>query len=99
MTERDVATEVLRGLREVREHRAGNRTLRETRIEPTPISDLDPELVARIRENLVGSEDAVSQPLRKPATYEPEPDRSGESSKLDIEPLSRSRSRESGSRT
>ena len=99
MTERDVAAEVLRGLQEVREHRAGKRTLRETRIEPTSISDLDPELVARIRENLDGSEDAGSQPLRKPATRESEPDRSAESSKLDVEPLSRPRSQESGSRT
>ncbi len=99
MTERDVAAEVLRGLQEVREHRAGERTLRETRIEPTPISDLDPELAARIRENLDGSEDAVSQPLREPAACEPEPDRGAESSKLDVEPVSRSRSQESGSRT
>ena len=36
MAERDVAAEVLRGLQEVREHRAGKRVLRETRIEPTP---------------------------------------------------------------
>ena len=99
MTERDVAAEVLRGLQEVREHRAGKRTLRETRIEPTPISDLDPELVARIRQNLEGSDEAVSQPLRTPATCASEPDRNGESGKVDVESLSRPRSQGPGSRT
>ena len=99
MTERDVAAEVLRGLQEVREHRAGKRTLRENRIEPTPIPELDPELAARIRDNLEGSDDAVSHPLREPAAFESEPDRRGENGKLDIEPLSRSRSQGSGSRT
>ena len=35
MTERNIATEVLDGLHEVREHRAGKRTLKTVRVEPT----------------------------------------------------------------
>ena len=49
MTERDIAAEVLQGLHEVREHRTGKRTLRETRIAPTPIPELNPGMAARIR--------------------------------------------------
>ena len=64
MTERDIATEVLRGLREIREHRAGRRTLPETRIEPTPIPELNPEMVARIRESLDRPDGAVSHLLQ-----------------------------------
>ena len=60
MTERDIAAEVLRGLQEVREHRTGKRTLREARIDPTPIRELDPGMVARIRESLEGSESCVA---------------------------------------
>ena len=36
MTERDIVTEVLHGLREIREHRAGTLTLRTVRVEPRP---------------------------------------------------------------
>ena len=60
MPERDVAAEVLRGLQEVREHRAGKCVLRETRVEPTPLSELDPGMAERIRECLEDAEDAVS---------------------------------------
>ena len=98
MTERDVAAEVLRGLQEVREHRAGKRTLRETRIEPTPVSELDPELAERIRGNLVGSEDAGADPSQMPSSRGPEPDDSGGSRMRDIEQLSRSRRQGSRSR-
>ena len=38
MTERNIANEVLDGLREIREHRAGKRTLRTVRVEPRPTS-------------------------------------------------------------
>ena len=34
MTDRNIAAEVLDGLREIREYRAGKRTLRTVRIEP-----------------------------------------------------------------
>ena len=36
MAERDIAAEVLQGLREVQEYRAGTRTLRTTRVEAKP---------------------------------------------------------------
>lgn len=52
MTERDVAAEVIKGLQEVRDHRAGNRRLRATLIEASPLAGLDPEIIERIRENL-----------------------------------------------
>ena len=54
MTDRDVAAEVIKGLQEVREHRAGKRKLRETLITATPLSELDAEMIERIRENLEG---------------------------------------------
>ena len=34
MTERNIAAEVLKGLREIREHRAGRRTLKTVRVHP-----------------------------------------------------------------
>ena len=37
MAERNIAAEVLAGLHEVREHRAGKRTLRTTRVEAKPL--------------------------------------------------------------
>ena len=40
MAERDIAAEVLQGLREVKEYRAGKRTLRTTRVEAKPCRDL-----------------------------------------------------------
>ena len=52
MPERDVAAEVIKGLEEVREHRAGKPRLRETLIEATPLPELAPEMIERIRENL-----------------------------------------------
>lgn len=60
MAERNVAAEVIKGLQEIREHRAGRRKLRETRVEATPLSALSPEMIARIRENLEGSQEDVS---------------------------------------
>ena len=60
MPERDVAAEVLRGLQEVREHRAGKRVLHETRVEPTPLPELDLGMAERIRECLEDVEDEVS---------------------------------------
>ena len=83
MTERDIAAEVLRGFQEVREHRAGKRTLRETRIEATPIPELDPEMVDTIRQHLEGPESVVSQLLRESDACEPGPDVGGENGNLD----------------
>ena len=84
MTERDVVAEVLKGLREVREHRAGKRTLRETRIEAAPLPELDSEMVERIRENRECSGEAGSHQLRVPVAHESAPDDSGENGKFDI---------------
>ena len=52
MTERNIATEVLDGLREVREHRAGKLILRTVRVESRPPPELTPEAIRRIRESL-----------------------------------------------
>ena len=60
MGERNVAAEVIKGLQEVREHRAGKRKLRETLIEATPLSELDAEMIERIHENLEDPGEAVS---------------------------------------
>ena len=87
MTERNIAAEVLRGLREVREHRAGRRTLSEARIEPTPISELNPKMVTRIRESLDRPDSAVPHLLQESVTCESGPDSSSENGALDIEEL------------
>ena len=86
MPERNVAAEVLRGLQEVREHRAGKRVLRETRIEPTPLSELDPGMGERIRECL-DVEDAASHRSPVSATGESARDSGGENGEFDIEEL------------
>ena len=52
MTERNIAAEVLDGLREVREHRAGRRTLRTVRVEPRPLPELTPATIRAIRSRL-----------------------------------------------
>ena len=51
MGERDIAAEVLEGLHEVREHGAGKRTLRVTRVEAKPAAELTPGMVENTREN------------------------------------------------
>ena len=85
MAERDVAAEILKGLQEVREHRAGARALRETRIEATPLSELPSEMIERIRENLEGSGEAVGDRLPAPPVPESPPGRSGKNGKFDIQ--------------
>lgn len=87
MPERDVAAEVLRGLQEVREHRARKRVLRETRIEPTPLSELDPGMRERIRECLEDVEDAASHRSPVSATGESARDAGGANGEFDIEEL------------
>ena len=49
MAERNIAAEVLQGLREVQEYRTGTRTLRTTWVEAKPLPGLTPELIKRIR--------------------------------------------------
>lgn len=87
MPERDVAAEVLRGLQEVREHRAGKRVLREIRIEPAPLPELDPGMAQRIRECLEDAEDAVSHRSPVSTTGESARDSSGEHGTFDTEEL------------
>ena len=50
MTERNIAAEVLDGLREVREHRAGKRILKAIRVEPRPLAKLTPEVIRSARD-------------------------------------------------
>ena len=52
MTERNIVAEVLDGLREIREHRAGKRTLKTLRVEPRPLPELTPDAIRGIREGL-----------------------------------------------
>ena len=52
MAERNIAAEVLAGLHEIREHRAGKRTLRTTRVEAKPLPGLTPDMIKRIRAEL-----------------------------------------------
>lgn len=65
MADRDVVAEILAGLQEVRKHRSGSRGLREIRIKAAPLSELAPEMVDRIRNNIDKSEesDAQSSPV------------------------------------
>ncbi len=87
MPEPDVAAEVLRGLQEVREHRAGKRVLREIRVEPTPLPELDPGMAERIRECLEDAEDAVSHRSQVSATGESGRDSSEEHGTFDTDEL------------
>ena len=67
MAERNVAKEVLTGLREVREHRAGTRTLRTTRVEAKLLPTLSPAAIRRIREDIGVSRTVFAHLLRIPA--------------------------------
>lgn len=63
MSERNIATEVLEGLREVQEHRKGKRTLRTTRV-PKPLPGLSPDRIRGIREELNLSRAVFASMLR-----------------------------------
>lgn len=65
MADRNIAAEVLEGLREIREHRAGKRTLRTTRV-PRPLPGLSPERIRTIREELNLSRAVFASMLRMP---------------------------------
>lgn len=66
MTERNIATEVLDGLREIREHRAGRRTLRTARVEPRPLPALTPDAIRGIRNRLDVSRPVFAHMIRVP---------------------------------
>ena len=66
MAERDIAAEVLKGLHEVREHRAGRRTLRTTRVETKPLPALTPDMIRNLREDLDVSRAVFAHLLRVP---------------------------------
>ena len=66
MTERDIASEVLDGLREIREHRAGKRTLRTVRVEARPLPELTPGAIRRTRESLDVSRAVFAHMIRVP---------------------------------
>ena len=66
MTERNIAAEVLDGLREIREHRAGKRTLRTVRVDPRPLPTLTPEAIRDIRDHLDVSRAVFAHMIRVP---------------------------------
>ena len=66
MTERDIAAEVLDGLREIREHRAGRLTLRSVRVEPRPLPELTPETIRDVRSRLDVSRAVFAHMIRVP---------------------------------
>ena len=66
MAERSIGAEVLQGLREVKQCRAGTRTLRTTRVEAKPLPGLTPELIKRIRQEIDVSRAAFAGLLRVP---------------------------------
>ncbi len=66
MTERNIFAEVLDGLGEVREHRAGKRTLRTVRVAPRPFPELTPGSIRRIRESLDVSRAVFAHMIRVP---------------------------------
>ena len=68
MTERDIAAEVLDGLREIRDHRTGRRTLRTTRVEPRPPVELTPDAIRRVRAEIDVSLPVFARMLRVPAS-------------------------------
>lgn len=62
MTERNIAAEVLTGLKEVREQRAGKLALRQIRTDMTSLPELDPNVIRRIRANFGELAETNSQP-------------------------------------
>ena len=66
MAERNIASEVLEGLREVRRHRAGKLTLRTAQVEPRPLPELTPEAIRSIRNRLDISRAVFAHMVRVP---------------------------------
>ena len=66
MTERNIGAEVIDGLREIREYRAGKRTLRTVQVDPRPLPELTPDAIRRIRESLDVSRAVFAHMIRVP---------------------------------
>lgn len=66
MTERNIATEVLEGLREIREHHAGKVTLHTVHVEPRPLPQLTPDAIRDIRNRLDVSRAVFAHMIRVP---------------------------------
>ena len=66
MTERNIASEVLDGLQEIREHRAGRRTLRTVHVDARPLPTLTPEAIRDIRNHLDVSRAVFAHMIRVP---------------------------------
>ncbi len=66
MADRNIAAEVLEGLREIQAYRAGKRTLRTTRIKAEPLPRLSPETIKDTRERLQVSRAVFAHLLRVP---------------------------------
>ena len=66
MTERNIANEVLEGLREIRRHRAGKLTLRTAQVDPRPLPELTPEAIRGIRNRLDVSRAVFAHMIRVP---------------------------------
>ena len=66
MAERNIAAEVLKGLREIQEHRVGKITLRTTQVEAKPLPELTPEMIRGVREGLDVSRAVFAHMLRVP---------------------------------
>lgn len=66
MIERNIAAEVLEGLREIREHRDGKLTLKTVRVQPRPLPELTPETIRGIRERLDVSRAVFAHMIRVP---------------------------------
>ena len=66
MTERNIAAEVLDGLREVGEHRVGKRTLRTLHVEPRPLPALTSDAIREIRDRFEVSRAVFAHMIRVP---------------------------------
>ena len=66
MTERNIAAEVLDGLREIGEYRTGRRTLRTVHVEPRPLPELTPDAIRDIRDRLDVSRAVFAHMIRVP---------------------------------
>ena len=66
MIDRNIAAEVLDGLREVGEHRVGRRTLRTVHLDPRPLPELTPDAIRGIRDRLEVSRAVFAHLIRVP---------------------------------
>ena len=66
MTERNISDEVLDGLREIRQYRAGRCTLRTVCVGPRPLPELTPDALRGIRNRLNVSRAVFAHMIRIP---------------------------------